>query len=146
MEPRPETAGVFRFNSLPKNNLHWHNPCSKRFDSGGARSHILQPDIFPQAMKAILRPRRALAALSASLLAFLPAIAAAHPGHYHPPGEDDEFDQLRADWLHLHGYTEIILAGIIVTSAVVFHFNKRRDVRIGALLAFGGSLTLLAAL
>lgn len=97
-------------------------------------------------MKATLRPRRALAALSASLLAFLPAIAAAHPGHYHPPGEDDEFDQFRADWLHLHGYTEIILAGLIVTSALVFQFNKRRDIRIGALVAFGGSLTLLAAL
>ncbi|MFT4175226.1 MAG: hypothetical protein QM627_01105 [Luteolibacter sp.] len=77
-------------------------------------------------------------------LALLPALSMAHPGHYHPPGEEDEFHQLRADWLHLHGYTEIILAAIVVASAALFHFNKNRPIRIGALLAFGSSLTLLA--
>jgi hypothetical protein len=79
------------------------------------------------------------------LAVFLPAIALAHPGHYHPPGEDDEFDQLRADWLHVHGYFEGALAALLVTSALVFHFNKDRKVRIGAVIAFGGSLVLLAA-
>ncbi|MFT3991357.1 MAG: hypothetical protein QM680_08090 [Luteolibacter sp.] len=82
--------------------------------------------------------------VSTAALGLLPAIAAAHPGHYHPPGEDDEFNQLRADWLHLHGYLEISLAAIVVASAVVFHLNKNRPVRIGAALAFAGSLTLLA--
>jgi hypothetical protein len=81
----------------------------------------------------------------ARLVAFLPALALAHPGHYHPPGEEDEFDQLRADWLHLHGWMEITLAATLVASALLFHFNKNRKVRIGAVIAFGGSLALLAA-
>lgn len=78
------------------------------------------------------------------ILAFLPALASAHPGHYHPPDEVDEFDQLRADWLHLHGFIEIGLAATLVASMLLFHFHKNRAVRIGAALAFGGSLALLA--
>lgn len=89
-----------------------------------------------------LRQKTAVA-FSTALVSFS-SLASAHPGHYHPPGEDDEFAQLRSDWLHLHGYTEIILAAIVLGSALLFHFNKNRPVRIGALLAFGGSLTLLA--
>ncbi|MCW1884118.1 hypothetical protein OKA04_05210 [Luteolibacter flavescens] len=92
--------------------------------------------------------RDTLRKLLSGLLAFLPAIAAAHPGHYHPPGEEDEFDQLdklRADWLHLHGWVEVTLAATLVTSVLLFHFNKNRKVRIGAIIAFGGSLALLAA-
>jgi hypothetical protein len=89
--------------------------------------------------------RETLRKLLVGLLAILPAIAAAHPGHYHPPGEDDEFDQLRADWLHLHGWLEVTLAAVLVTSVLLFHFNKNRKVKIGAIIAFGGSLALLAA-
>ena len=74
------------------------------------------------------------------LSVFVPVIALGHPGHYHPAGEDDEFDQLRADWLHLHGYVEIALAAMLVASALVFHFNKNRKVRIGAVI---GSIILL---
>ena len=96
-------------------------------------------------MKPISSNRRTLSRLSAGFLALLPAIASAHPGHYHPPGEDDEFDQLRADWFHLHGMTEFFLAAILVGSLLVFRLHKNRNVRIGALVAFGGSLTLLAA-
>jgi hypothetical protein len=81
----------------------------------------------------------------ARLVAFLPAIAAAHPGHYHPPGEEDEFDQLRADWLHLHGWMEVALAAVVLTSVLLFHFNRNRKVKVGAIIAFGGSLALLAA-
>ena len=79
------------------------------------------------------------------LLAFLPAIAAAHPGHYHP-GEEDEFDQLRADYFHLHGYLEIGLAVLALTAYVVFRIHSNRKVRIGAVLALGSSLALIAAL
>jgi hypothetical protein len=79
------------------------------------------------------------------LAAFLPAIALAHPGHYHPPGEEDEFDQLQADWLHVHGQYEATLAVILLASAAVFHLTKNRKARIGAVLAFGSSLVLLAA-
>ena len=89
--------------------------------------------------------RETLRKLLFGLFAILPAIVAAHPGHYHPPGEDDEFDQFRADWLHLHGWVEVTLAATLVTSVLLFHFNKSRKVRIGAVIAFGGSLALLAA-
>ena len=80
------------------------------------------------------------------LIAFLPAIAFAHPGHYHPPGEDDEFDQVRADYLHLHGYLEIGLMAVAVAAIAVFRFHSNRKVRIAAAVAFGGSLALIAAL
>ncbi|MEK7951042.1 hypothetical protein [Luteolibacter soli] len=89
--------------------------------------------------------RETLRKLLPGLFAILPTIAAAHPGHYHPPGEEDEFEQLRADWLHLHGSFEISLAIVVVTSVVLFHLTKSRKVRIGAAVAFGGSLALLAA-
>lgn len=69
----------------------------------------------------------------------------AHPGHYHPPGEEDEFDALRADWLHLHGWLEIALAAVALVAMLVFRMNPRRGVRIGAALAFGGYLALIAA-
>lgn len=96
-------------------------------------------------MKPMPSYKRLISRLSAGFLAFLPAVAAAHPGHYHPPGEDDEFDQFRADWLHLHGMTEFFLAAVLVGSLLVFRMHKNRKVRIGAIVAFGGSLTLLAA-
>ena len=82
----------------------------------------------------------------AAILVFVPAIAAAHPGHYHPPGEDDEFDQLRADYFHLHGYLEIGLLVLAAAAVAVFRFHSNRKVRIAAAITFGGSLALLAAL
>ena len=81
----------------------------------------------------------------ARFVAFLPALAAAHPGHYHPPGEDDEFEQFRADYLHVHGYFEVGLAALLITSLLVFLFNKNRKLRLAAVVAFGSSLALLAA-
>lgn len=56
-------------------------------------------------------PSRILTGLSAAGLGLLPSLAAAHPGHYHPPGEDDEFDALTAGFLHpLTGMDHLILA------------------------------------
>jgi hypothetical protein len=78
-----------------------------------------------------------------SCLAALNALA--HPGHYHPPGEEDEFDALRADWLHLHGWWEVSFALIAVAAVAVFVLNTNRRVRLAAALAFGGSLALIAA-
>jgi hypothetical protein len=89
--------------------------------------------------------RSRFARLSAAVLGLLPAIAAAHPGHYHPPGEDDEFDQFRADWLHLHGFLEIGLGAVALTALAVMGLHKNRKVRLGAMVAFGGSLALIAA-
>ena len=78
-------------------------------------------------------------------LVFLPSLALAHPGHYHP-GEEDEFDALRANFLHLHGTLEISLAFLALASVLVFMINKNRRVRTAAALAFGGSLACIAAL
>lgn len=82
----------------------------------------------------------------AAFLVLAPAIAAAHPGHYHPPGEEDEFDQLRADYFHLHGYVEFGLAAVAVAAVALLRFHSNRKVRIGAAIAFGGSLALIVAL
>lgn len=79
------------------------------------------------------------------IVAFLPAVAAAHPGHYHPHGEEDEFDQFRADYFHLHGPLEIGLALVALGAVVLFKLNPNRKVRLAATLAFGGSLALIAA-
>ncbi len=89
--------------------------------------------------------RETLRRLFVALLLTIPSIVVAHPGHYHPPDEVDEFDKLRADWLHLHGYFEITLAALLVASILVFHFIKNRNIRIAAAVVFGGSLALLAA-
>ena len=79
---------------------------------------------------------------AASLVAT--TVASAHPGHYHPPGEEDEFDALRADWLHLHGGLEIGLAIVALASTVVIWKSRRGGVRIGAAAALVGSLALIA--
>jgi hypothetical protein len=90
----------------------------------------------------MIRPRFARACTAA--LALLPALVSAHPGHYHP-GEEDEFDQLRADWLHLHGFLEIGLAAVALTALAVMRLHNNRKVRLGAMVALGGSLALIAA-
>ena len=83
--------------------------------------------------------------VSAAALALLPALASAHPGHYHP-GEEDEFDHLRADWLHLHGFLEVGLGAVALTALAVMGLHKNRKIRLGAMFAFGSSLALLVAL
>jgi len=104
-------------------------------------SYRLQPMPFmnPSNLSGI-RKKCHLAVLA--VFAF-PALVMAHPGHHHP-GEEDEFDALRSNWLHLHGAWEISFALIAVAAVLVFHFNKRRGIRIAAAFAFGGSLALLA--
>lgn len=77
-------------------------------------------------------------------LLLLPSIALAHPGHYHP-GEEDEFDALRANFLHLHGTLEIGVACIGMASAIVFIINRNKPVRITAAIALSTSLAFLAA-
>lgn len=74
----------------------------------------------------------------------IPSLVIAHPGHFHP-GEEDEFDALRANFLHLHGAWEMGLALLALTSVAVFQINKSRRIRMAAVVAFGGSLALIAA-
>lgn len=89
-------------------------------------------------------PKLLAASLVPALLFVTQLCASAHPGHYHPPGEEDEFDALRADWLHLHGWLEISLALLALAAVVVLRTTPRPGVRIGAALALGGSLALIA--
>lgn len=93
-------------------------------------------------MKSKLSNRVAAACL-ASALALVPSIAAAHPGHYHP-GEDDEFDSLRANFLHLHGNLEIGLALCALAAVVSFGITTKKPVRVAAAITFCASVALLA--
>lgn len=77
-------------------------------------------------------------------IVLLPSLAMAHPGHYHP-GEEDEFDAMRANFLHLHGALEISIALTALAAVAVLKFNKNQSARITAALALGGSLAFIAA-
>lgn len=77
-------------------------------------------------------------------LVLLPSLAMAHPGHYHP-GEEDEFDAMRANFLHLHGALEICIAVAALAAVAVLKFNKNRSARVTAAIALGGSLAFIAA-
>lgn len=78
-------------------------------------------------------------------LALLPSLLQAHPGHYHPD-ETDEFDFLRATFLHSHGAVDYLLAGIAISSLAVACFHGKTSVRLAAIVAATGSLALLPTL
>lgn len=66
---------------------------------------------------------RSLSRLLTAGLCSLPAIAAAHPGHYHPPGEEDEFDTFANGLLHpLTGADHLLLA--LATGWLAFSLGK----------------------
>lgn len=72
-------------------------------------------------------PRPIFARLSAAGLALLPALAAAHPGHYHPVGEDDEFDSVITGFLHpLTGMDHLVLAVAVGWLAFLWKGGKAR--------------------
>ncbi len=66
-----------------------------------------------------------------AVICLAPSLALAHPGHFHP-GEEDEFDALQANFLHLHGYLEFGLAALALAAAVLFFTNRNRPVRLAA--------------
>jgi hypothetical protein len=88
-------------------------------------------------------PHARIRSLFAAGFCLLPSLALAHPGHYHPD-EQDEFDALRASFLHLHGNLEIALAVAALASAAVFMILRNRPARLAAALTFCGALTSLA--
>lgn len=92
-----------------------------------------------------LFPAKPIAALVPAAFLLAHDVVSAHPGHYHPPGEEDEFDALRADWLHLHGGFEVALALTALAAAFVALTTRRSGLRIGAAVALCGSLALIAA-
>ena len=75
----------------------------------------------------------------------LPALASAHPGHYHPD-ETDEFDFLRATVFHSHGALDFVMATVAIVSVITAVFPTKPAVRIGALAAGIASLSALALL
>jgi len=75
----------------------------------------------------------------------IPALALAHPGHFHP-GEEDEFDAIRSEFLHLHGNLEIGLAILALAALLVFGFHRNSRIRLVAAVTLGGSLALLTAI
>jgi len=75
----------------------------------------------------------------------LPALASAHPGHYHPD-ETDEFDFLRATFLHTHGTLEYVLAGLVIAAVAVVCLNQKPVVRFSAFALAMASLSLISAL
>ena len=65
--------------------------------------------------------------LLAAGLGFLPMLAAAHPGlpgHYHPPGEEDEFDALSSGMMHLPAWQSMALAAL--TLGVILYMLRKR--------------------
>ena len=81
--------------------------------------------------------------LLCGIICFLPSLLLAHPGHYHPD-ETDEFDFLRATFLHTHGALEISLACLAIAALVVLWFHKNPVVRVGALAAGFVSVVMIA--
>jgi hypothetical protein len=72
----------------------------------------------------------------------LPAIASAHPGHYHPD-ETDEFDFLKATFFHSHGDVDYLLAAVVVLGCASVLIAEKPALRVGPLIAALGSLSLL---
>ncbi len=76
-------------------------------------------------------------------LGLLPALANAHPGHYHP-GEEDEFDFFRATVFHSHGASDLVLPVVVLICVAVFCLSRKSLVRFSALAMAMGSLSLLS--
>ena len=75
-------------------------------------------------------------------MGLFPTLLLAHPGHYHPD-EADEFDFLRATFLHSHGALDYVLAAVAISSIAVACLNGRPVIRIGAAaLALGALVSL----
>ena len=73
-------------------------------------------------------------------LVFFPALLLAHPGHYHPPDETDEFDFLRSTFFHSHGAWDFVFVGIALCSLITAIFAGKRPVKVGAILLAVGSI------
>ena len=96
---------------------------------------IVATDFFMKTFPSVTR-------LLVFALGLLPAIASAHPGHYHPD-ETDEFDSLRATFFHSHGAVDYLLAAVVVLGCASALIAEKPVLRAGALFAALGSLSLL---
>lgn len=87
--------------------------------------------------------RRAFFLISAAA-GFIPSLLSAHSGHDH--GETDEFDFIRATFLHSHGAMDYVLAGVALASIAVVCLHGRPPVRVTALILAAASLSLIPLL
>lgn len=53
-------------------------------------------------------------------LGFLPSLASAHPGHYHP-GEEDEFDAISSGMLQSLTGADLLLLVLTICSVIIFY-------------------------
>lgn len=83
--------------------------------------------------------------LVCTVTCLFPSLLLAHPGHYHPD-ETDEFDFMRATFLHTHGSLEWVLMGVVIASIGIVVFGRRPAFRIGALAMGLASLSLFPIL
>lgn len=77
-----------------------------------------------------------------AFIGLFPSLLLAHPGHYHPD-ETDEFDFLRATFLHPHGTLDYLLAGVFISSIAVACLTGRPVIRCSAAALAVGSLAML---
>lgn len=75
-------------------------------------------------------------------ICLIPAMVSAHPGHYHPD-ENDEFDFLRATFLHSHGTLDYFIGAAVVASLAIYCASEKPSYRLSALVTAFGSLVLL---
>ncbi len=83
--------------------------------------------------------------LVCALACFFPTLLLAHPGHHHPD-EVDEFDFLRATFLHSHGAMDYLIAAVVLASLAVVCLHGQPRIRITAMIVALGSLALLPIL
>ena len=105
---------------------------------------ITHAQLHPQLMK-IPRPSPCylpFARWMSAVVCFAPALLSAHPGHYHPD-ETDEFDFLRATYLHSHGALDYVLAAIIISCIALACYNSKPAIRISAGALALGALAML---
>jgi hypothetical protein len=88
---------------------------------------------------------RLVTRLIGAFTCLFPSLLLAHPGHYHPD-ETDEFDFLRAAFLHSHGAFDFVLIGLALASLTVVVLNGRPGLRISALAVGLASFSLLSIL
>lgn len=83
----------------------------------------------------LLRTNRCLCAM----IFLLPSLLLAHPGHYHPD-ETDEFDFLKATFLHSHGPWDHVFLVVALASLCTAIFIGKRPFKVGAILLALGSI------
>ena len=120
-------ATVFNCEDLVFSLLVWHGQCSACLE-----------------MQLLMNPRiPGVTACVAAAVSFFPSMALAHPGHAHPD-ETDEFDFFLSQVFHSHGLLDYVIIAVMIGSLLGACFAEKQVLRICALVAGLGSLSLLS--